>query len=147
MFRLILLRHYISFLAFLSIPLYLSHFLFKPISWFALIPQEFNHPLSLLFLVLLFLQHPLLLIFQSLFQIPLLSLIFLLSCFTFLCRSIHSDDGPFLPEEEDWLLCDSDLHALLHDCHFVPSLFLAEPGICPRKDRVRLVLPSTIEIL
>lgn len=121
-------------------------------------PQEFNHTLSLPLLVPLF---HLLLTFPSLCSIliiPLISLgpehrwcgnplgvapfiLLLFHCSP--CRSIHSHDGPFLPEEEDRLLCYSDLHALLHDCHSVPSLILAQPWICPCQDCLRLVHPSS----
>lgn len=67
--------YYVSvfpWLVFHHLSLSFSNFLFKPLSWFALIPQEFNHTLSLPLLVPLFL---LLLIFPSLFSILILSLI------------------------------------------------------------------------
>lgn len=51
-------------------------------------------------------------------------------------RSIHGDDGSLLPEEEDWLLCHPDLHALLHDCNPVAGFILAQPGVCASADGV-----------
>lgn len=52
------------------------------------------------------------------------------------CRSIHSDDGSLLPEEEDRLLCHPDLHALLHDCNPVTGFLLAQPGVRASADRL-----------
>lgn len=49
-------------------------------------------------------------------------------------RAVHSNDGPFLLEEEDWLLCHPDLHALFHDCHPFASVVLAQPRVSASKD-------------
>lgn len=52
-------------------------------------------------------------------------------------RSVHSDDGSLLPEEEDRLLCHPDLHALLHDCNPVTGFLLAQPGVGASTDCFR----------
>ncbi len=55
-----------------------------------------------------------------------------LSCLFPECRWIYSDDCPFPSEEEDWVLCDPDVPALHNDRHLIPSVFLAQPRVCPR---------------
>lgn len=64
----------------------------------------------------------------------------------FRSRSIHSDDGSLLPEEEDRLLCHPDLHALLHDRDPVTGLLLAQPGVRASADRLWLVLAKRLEV-
>jgi len=54
-----------------------------------------------------------------------------------LLRPVHRDDGPLLPEEEDRLLCDPDIHAVLHDRHPLPGVLLAQQRVRPRQDRLR----------
>lgn len=72
------------------------------------------------------------------------SLIFLSSFFCF-HRPLHSDDGSLLPEEKDRILRHPDLHAVLHDCHPVAGLLLAESGVCPCQDGVRSV--TTLQLI
>lgn len=52
-------------------------------------------------------------------------------------RAVHSDDGPLLPEEEDWIFCHPDVYALLHDSDSVPGVVLAKQRIGSREDRLR----------
>lgn len=56
-------------------------------------------------------------------------------------RGIRGDDDVLPPEEEDWLLCDSDVPAMHHDRHTVSSLLLAEQRVRSRPHRVRWVSP------
>lgn len=55
----------------------------------------------------------------------------------FSSRTVHSDDGPLLPEEEDWIFCHPDVHALLYDCNPVPGVILAQQRIGSCEDRLR----------
>lgn len=79
-----------------------------------------------------------LLFFLSSCPPPLLSVSVSVAC----SRGVHCDDGPFPPEKEDWLFCDSDIPALHHDSHPFPSVLLAQSGIGSCEDRFRSALFS-----
>lgn len=51
-------------------------------------------------------------------------------------RWIYCNDSSFPLEKKNWVFCDSDLSALHHDCHSLPSVILAEQRICACKNCV-----------
>lgn len=48
-----------------------------------------------------------------------------LSFLNFSSRWIYRNDSSFPLEKKNWVFCDSDISALHHDCHSLPSVILA----------------------